>query len=557
MVTKVIDSIQGSFRLKPIQISILLTMSVLVLWSVSLIQAKITIDDLGIAKSLPISYFAAMALLTITSGILWRSCENHNFLLCFQLCLLIAILWLTPLLLGTTLLSTRYAFSYYSNTEYVIRFGHLNSLSEWTHNWPSLPLFQTALMEIIGTRNDDITLIISPFILRIVMILPLSLLLRNITKNNKYHWAAIWIFFLFDFTGQFFLSHQILALLLMWTILALVVKSPSWAEFKNPILSFVIILLTTSLVITHLLTSIICLAIIVIFWIKQRQNLSVFTVFFIVLVAAWTMYVAKGFFQGYTPKIIVNLFRLDLLWQANISDRMTVANEGHLLVAYSRILLSALIIIVGFIGLIISIRSRDEADRNATKIAEGILITLPFGLYATEMIFRVYLFLLPVLAYFGTKFLKTKIFTTVLIVLLIATIPLSLISIHGNQAQDYISPSQREYWRFVEEKGSVGRYTGGGMVWTWSLGYIGTIFDPSLHALSLKEAYLWREKLLKSDWPPDEDTAYIGLSSFENALYTIWYSDKQFIPELRSWLNYSHKYNLVFSSDDVTSYINE
>ncbi len=109
-------------RFQPKQLSILLTVVALALWAVSIARANLVLDDWGLIRSLPVIYFVAVGLLTIAAAILWLSKESHNFLMGFQLCFFIAMLWLTPLLLGTTLMPTRYEFGYFTNTQYIINY---------------------------------------------------------------------------------------------------------------------------------------------------------------------------------------------------------------------------------------------------------------------------------------------------------------------------------------------------------------------------------------------------------------------------------------------------
>ena len=55
------------------QISILLTILALLLWSQSILFAKFDIGHWGLIGSLPITFFVALALLTVASAILWAS----------------------------------------------------------------------------------------------------------------------------------------------------------------------------------------------------------------------------------------------------------------------------------------------------------------------------------------------------------------------------------------------------------------------------------------------------------------------------------------------------
>ena len=67
------------------QISVLLTIVALVLWSCGIIQAKLDIGFFGLIHSFPIIFFISLGILTIASAILWVSKENHGKLLFFQL----------------------------------------------------------------------------------------------------------------------------------------------------------------------------------------------------------------------------------------------------------------------------------------------------------------------------------------------------------------------------------------------------------------------------------------------------------------------------------------
>ena len=64
------------------QISILLTIIALLLWSHSIVYARFEIGHWGLISGLPVTFFVALALLTVASAILWVSKEKHGKLLC-------------------------------------------------------------------------------------------------------------------------------------------------------------------------------------------------------------------------------------------------------------------------------------------------------------------------------------------------------------------------------------------------------------------------------------------------------------------------------------------
>ena len=55
------------------QISILLTIIAVLLWAHSILYARLEIGHFGLIHSLPVTFFVALALLTVASAILWVS----------------------------------------------------------------------------------------------------------------------------------------------------------------------------------------------------------------------------------------------------------------------------------------------------------------------------------------------------------------------------------------------------------------------------------------------------------------------------------------------------
>ena len=546
-------------RLQPKQLSVLLTVVSLVLWAFSIARANLILDDWGLIHSLPVTYFIGVGLLTIASGILWLSKESHDFLMGLQLCLFIAMLWMTPLLLGSTLVATRLEFGYYSCTQYIISYFHLNLVTQWLHNWPGFSLFTAGFAEVIGLKNADTMLIWMPLVMQFLMVIPFFLFFRNLLNKSNYCWAALWIFYLFDHVGTLYFGNQAIAYFLLFIVFAVLLQYFDRAKNGgNSNYRMVIIILLSGLAVTHLLTALCCLFVIATLWIFRKYRVGILVMLFVSVIAAWTIFVTTGYFEGYTPKVLDNFFRIDRLFQVNVSRLINQGSAIHKIVAKTRTGITVLAGGIGFGGFLLSRKFKSDSDLTAIAIAGGILLMLPFGFYSGEMVTRTYLFVLPVLAFFGAKLLKTKIFARLLIILLILIIPLSVIELHGNEAVENITGSQRAYWHFIVDKTSKGYFTGGGMIWGWSLDYAGgQYYDPVITSPPLESAYSWREALYTGKWPQEGINGYIALSEYETAMYQVTVGNTDFIPELRSWLNQSTNYNLILSSGDVTAYMHE
>ncbi len=63
------------------QVSILLTIIALLLWSHSILHARFEIGYFGLIHGLPVTFFIALAFLTVASAILRVSKEKHGKLL--------------------------------------------------------------------------------------------------------------------------------------------------------------------------------------------------------------------------------------------------------------------------------------------------------------------------------------------------------------------------------------------------------------------------------------------------------------------------------------------
>jgi hypothetical protein len=96
------------------------------------------------------------------------------------------------------------------------------------------------------------------------------------------------------------------------------------------------------------------------------------------------------------------------------------------------------------------------------------------------------------------------------------------------------------------------------MIWGWSLEYAGEqYYDPVITAPPVQSAYSWRDAVYAGQWPMEGINGYIALSAYEEEMYKVTAGNTDFIPELRSWLNDSTNYNLIFNSGDLTAYMHE
>src|SRR4030042_176447 len=271
------------------RISIILTAISLLLWSLSIIHAELNIGFYGLIHSLPVIFFIAVCILTIASFILWNSPQNHSTLLCFQLCWLIVMLWLTPVLIGSNsvFMDTTYSF-YFCYVDYIHLFDHLDP-ALWYHNWPGMCLFQSIFEDITGINNLDLIAFCGTFLMQFLVLIPLYLFFKHTIGRSNYRWAALWIFYLGNWIGQIYVSPQGMAFFLLMLLIAVLIKAGLVKEGNITVAERLgVLLLMAALVVTHILTSIAGFLSIAALWITRKTNLINIVIIAIVFIVAWT-----------------------------------------------------------------------------------------------------------------------------------------------------------------------------------------------------------------------------------------------------------------------------
>ena len=359
-------------RFQPKQLSILLTVVALVLWAVSITQANLVLDDWGLIRSLPVIYFVALGLLTVAAAILWLSKESHDFLMGLQLCFFIAMLWATPLLIWNYLTFYTLWFGYFTNTQYIINYGHLNIVTQWLHSWPGFSIFQTALVEIPGIKNTDAMLIWAPLIIQFIMVIPFFILFKNTGVNSNYCWAAVWVFYLFDHTNLLYFSNQVLALFFFWLIIACLINSNSGLEHSSTAYEILLMILACGLILTHLLTSVACLFALISLVLSRKLRNTNIVILFSIFTAAWFIFVATGYFQYMFTQIGSQILRINLLWKMEVAPSQNIGSFGQIMTVNITIVLSVFVGIIALVGLFISRKIKNTNDNTILFLVVGV-----------------------------------------------------------------------------------------------------------------------------------------------------------------------------------------
>ena len=459
------------------RLSISLTIVAVILYSYSLTQARFEIGFFGSIHSLPLSFFIALSLLTIASAILWASSQPHGKLLFLQLGLSIMALHLTMLAIGGIGASQPNASGLYSEvglSEYIFRIGHFSPTPPglWRLNWPGAIILNTAIMLVLGIDDANFILTLNIFIWILLTTPLVYLFLRSTIGKDRVNYclAGTWIFFLANWFLYYlmpsFIGYLLLLVIMILLAQCLLQKRQSLSFPYS--LSLILILLV--LPATHLLTSLVALSMLLALYAVRRAKVSGLAMILAISLALWSMYVTAAFFEWRLPLFVEQVksaFRLDIIWELGVTERI-VGSEARQAVTQLRVWFAALFCVIGVAGGITALKDRKISSSDKFVLAAAIgMLTMPLIIseaYEWELIQRAYIFMVPVIAYFGVKLLNHKTTAIILTVLLVVALPLKFISFHGNAIVDYVSPAEIRGVYFVHERHTTQSYVTGNIV---------------------------------------------------------------------------------------------
>jgi hypothetical protein len=198
-----------------------------------------------------------------------------------------------------------------------------------------------------------------------------------------------------------------------------------------------------------------------------------------------------------------------------------------------------------------------KRDLKATiSLAAVTLIPVPLailsGYYAEEIITRIYVYIMPGIAYFGTRLfdINKRIIAVVICLLLLVAIPVKLMAAYGNQELDYFSAGQRDGLFFFHEESSQGIVIGG-----WPMGELKNIENYLNLDLDNLERYDVRLDIPPGLWPAER--IYIAISRQNRARYEWYQGNTDFIDEIESKLQETPNFDRIYYNPDLEIYVTE
>jgi GT2 family glycosyltransferase len=408
------------------------------LWGVSLAHVNIAglaTAGLGLIPSLPVTFWAAAGVLTLSfcaavvrraSG--WPVLAGH-------LLALVAILHATPVILYGTLRYS-WAWKHIGVVDFISRYGvdfHLGGVLGVYQAWPGFFALNSFLTTASGQGS---ALSYASWALPVNDLLwlgPVILIARAFTSDRRVLWTAAWLFELGNWVGQDYFSPQAFAYFLYLTVIAVCLRwlwdprmavrgtrggrTVPAANVRHVDDTFMLVPRSTRLVLvicllplmaaiasSHQLTPFMLISALTLLAVFRQVRPWVLPVIMAVFTGAWILYGARPWLTINGSQVLAGF---GLPW-ANTSSHLIGGTQvpfDQLIVKWDARLLSAVIAVIAVIGFFRYRRRHDwRVRRYWNRTALLTMAALPAAAannYGGEIIFRVFVFALPFMAVTG------------------------------------------------------------------------------------------------------------------------------------------------------------
>ncbi|WP_378949792.1 hypothetical protein [Mesorhizobium sp. ANAO-SY3R2] len=392
------------------------------------------LDDFGLISILPPSIWVAYALVAIGFTLSLRRDLATTPLPLAHVVMLVLLLHGTPAIAYETL---RYAWAWkhVGIVDYAQRYGELDAATPFLaiyENWPGFFLASAWVANLFHLRPLDVAEFarFAPFAFNLLYVLVLQFIFRQLTADWRLIWAAIWFFVLGNWIGQDYFSPQGLSYLFYLCVIAICLGplriSAGWLRYAGPGLlgsfcraisalsggqppamqdvsrpwrmfwaaaTLLLIVATTAI---HPLTPMaLILALAGLAFVGQLSVGYFLFAFFVE--AAWLTYFASSYLAGVLPDVVRQFG--NTTGDIRLVDTSTVS-YGQMMVSFASRSLTAAIAAMALWGGVRRLVAgyRDSTAAVLTLAPAFLLVATAYG---GEIVFRVYLFALPFLAFFA------------------------------------------------------------------------------------------------------------------------------------------------------------
>jgi hypothetical protein len=457
----------------------------LAIWITSLGHIDLrAVNDLGLISVLPVSFFLALMLLCSGFAVGLRTLHIPTLLL--LICALLFVLYGTPVLIHE---QPRFANNYVHAglTEFISRTGVLAVGADARFSWPGFFALVAFFTQVAGVDNLLVFSAWVPLLSNFLYLMPLVVIGRSLSDDQRVVWLAVWLFCLTNWIGQDYISPQGFNFLLYLVVIAVLLgwfggtpRRPNWLRLPDVALvrtgenllfasahsdlpgsssrraglAAIIVVLLGAMVASHQLTPFFTLAAVTALVVFGRTVLRSLPVLLGLLIAIWLSYMTTAFLSGHLDLVVGGIGEVGGAVSANVTERIQ-GSTHRIIVLRTRLMMTIAVWTLGMLGMAYALW-RGKLDVRAPLLALIPFPILIFQSYGGEMLLRIYLFTLPFMVIgiawlmFPTPRAGHRWITTLLIAIgSIVVIIIFLLCRYGNERMDFMTNEEVAAVEFV------------------------------------------------------------------------------------------------------------
>jgi hypothetical protein len=403
-------------------------------------------NDLGLISVLPVTYLLALAVLAVGYAMMFLKDRLADRLMLVYMLALVLIIHATPAIVYGTL---RYAWAYkhIGIVDYIIRHGSVDptiAMLRVYQNWPGFFALNALLTQLSGLNSPMSYAAWAPPFFNMIYVLALLLIMKMLTPDRRVAWFAVWLFELTNWIGQDYFAPQSLSYFLYMIILGILLARfnssrpfPFQAisrarplRWLNPVMGrmsalfqtgrptydlmppwqrigYVLLVLTlfVTIVATHQLTPIMAIIAILLLIVFRYMRWWTLPFWMGTMTLLWFMFPASFFFQTTANSLLRGVGTLGSNISTSLIDLGSIGQEQATIAVMTRIMTAAIALLAaaGFIRRIL----HGFLDLPALLLVVAPAFSIVLGAYGGEILFRVYFFALPFLAYLAASLFFT------------------------------------------------------------------------------------------------------------------------------------------------------
>lgn len=370
-----------------------------------------SLSDVGLVSHVhPIGYVALAVLALGFASALHRRPFSEG-LVAAHVGALVTVLFATPALVYPTVRYS-WAWKHMGIVDYISRTGQVDpgiDVLPIYHNWPGFFAGSHLLQSWMGA--DDVIAVArwAPYVVTLATVGAVCLLAATFTRDRRAVWLTAWLFVLGDWVGQEYFSPQAVAYLLYLVAIALALRvarakgtrrSTVIADPEITVLA--VLLLVVAIATSHQITpAMLCVALLAL-TATRRARLGGVSLVAIVVTVAWALWGAADFVVVNVKMALEGFGSPMANAEGNLVDTSRIS-EGQALVALAGRAVVVVIGVLAVVGLVRVARRDRAAAITLCVLGAAPMVILATNEFGGEILFRVYLFALPVAAYLGAQ----------------------------------------------------------------------------------------------------------------------------------------------------------